>query len=95
MKLYYHKTDGGAEYLFDTFIKCQNGHKEGAITPKTKYIVRIDGDIKKDAELNIREEDEEEGETIECGNCGREFSENEEGAIVSETINRCPRCANL
>jgi len=38
---------------------------------------------------------EEEGETIECGNCGREFSENEEGAIVSETINRCSRCANL
>jgi len=54
MKLYYHKTDGGAEYLFDTFIKCPNGHKEGAITSKTKYIVRIDGDITKDAELIIK-----------------------------------------
>jgi len=56
MKLYYHKTDGGAEYLTDTFIKCINGHKEGTFTDKTKYIVRIDGDITKDAELNIRED---------------------------------------
>ncbi len=23
IKLYYHKTDGGAEYLFDTFIECR------------------------------------------------------------------------
>ena len=57
MKLYYHKTSGGAEYLFDTYIKCDNEHKEGVINDKTKYIVRIDGDIKKDAELTIREED--------------------------------------
>jgi len=56
MKHYYHKTDGGAEYLLDTFIKCKNGHKEGAINDKTKYVVRIDGDITKDAELNIRDE---------------------------------------
>jgi len=55
MKLYYHKTDGDAEYLSDTFIKCGNGHKEGTIADKTRYIVRIDGDIKKDAELNIRD----------------------------------------
>lgn len=55
IKLYYHKTDGGAEYLFDTFILCQNGHKEGVINDKTKYVVRIDGDITKDAELTIRE----------------------------------------
>lgn len=54
MKLYYHKTDGGAEYLFDTFIKCHNGHKEGVISNKTKYIIRIDGDITKDAELTIK-----------------------------------------
>jgi hypothetical protein len=59
MKLYYHKTSGGAEYLFDTFIiythritgkKC----KEGVINKKTKYIVRIDGDITKEAELIIK-----------------------------------------
>lgn len=56
MKLYYHKTDGGAEYLFDTFIVCENGHKEGVINNTTKYIVRIDGDITKDAELHVREE---------------------------------------
>ena len=54
MQLYYHKTSGGAEYLFDTFILCPNGKKEGAITDDTKYVVRIDGDITKDAELNIR-----------------------------------------
>jgi hypothetical protein len=59
MKLYYHKTDGGAEYLFDTFIKCPNGHKEGTINSKTKYSIRIDGDITKDVELNIRNEKEE------------------------------------
>jgi hypothetical protein len=54
MKLYHHKTDGGAEYLMDTFIKCKDGHKEGVINDKTKYVVRIDGDITKDAELSIR-----------------------------------------
>lgn len=55
--LYYHKTDGGAEYLFDTFTEYEhNGekHKEGTITGGTKYIVRIDGDITKDAELTIK-----------------------------------------
>jgi len=55
IKLYYHKTTGGAEYLFDTFIKCDNKHKEGALNDKTKYIVRIDGDITKDAEMTIRD----------------------------------------
>ena len=57
MKLYYHKTDGGAEYLMDTSINwSHNGKKgkEGTITSKTKYLVRIDGDITKDAELNVR-----------------------------------------
>ena len=54
MKLYYHRTDGGAEYLMDTYIKCDNGHKEGRINDKTKYVVRIDGDITKDVELDIR-----------------------------------------
>ena len=59
MKLYYHKTTGGAEYLTDTFIKWEhNGKKgkEGTITDKTKFVVRIDGDITKDAELSINEE---------------------------------------
>jgi hypothetical protein len=53
MKLYYHKTDGGAEYLMDTFIRCNGGHKEGTVNDKTKYLVRLDGDITKDAELFI------------------------------------------
>ena len=55
MKLYYHKTDGGAEYLMDAYIECENGHKEG-IFEGSRYIVRIDGDIEKDAELSINEE---------------------------------------
>jgi len=53
IKLYYHKTDGGAEYLTDKFIPCRNGHKEG-IFEGAKYIVRIDGDITKDVEMTIR-----------------------------------------
>ena len=52
MKLYHHKTDGGAEYLTDKYIICPSGHKEG-IFEGAKYIVRIDGDITKDAELSI------------------------------------------
>jgi hypothetical protein len=76
MQLYYHKTDGGAEYLTDTYIVCdycdkcnaetpndgnercnicdEKKHKEGVFNDKTKYIVRIDGDITKDAELDVR-----------------------------------------
>ena len=57
MKLYYHKTDGGAEYLMDTYVRCENGHKEGAWKDNTKYVVRIDGNIEKDAELSVREEE--------------------------------------
>jgi hypothetical protein len=30
-KLYYHKTDGGAEYLTDKFIVCPNDDKEAGI----------------------------------------------------------------
>ena len=58
MKLYYHKTDGGAEYLMDTFIEWEHEGKSGkeGIFEGAKYIVRIDGDITKDAELSIREE---------------------------------------
>ena len=39
MKLYYHETDGGAEYLTDTFINWEHNGKrgrEGTITDKTK-----------------------------------------------------------
>jgi len=51
MKLYYHKTDGGAEYLCSDHIISDK--TEGSFD--SKYIIRIDGDIEKDAELNIRE----------------------------------------
>jgi hypothetical protein len=54
INLYHHKTDGGAEYLTDTFILCKSGHKEGCFNDKTKYVIRIDGDITKDAEMTIR-----------------------------------------
>lgn len=53
MKLYFHETCGGAQYLTNTFIECPNGHKEGCISD-ARYIVRIDGDITKDAELFVR-----------------------------------------
>jgi len=49
MKMYYHKTDGGAEYLCSDRVK---GTTEGSLN--SKYIVRIDGNIKTDAELFIR-----------------------------------------
>lgn len=51
MKLYHHKTDGGAEYLCSEFVK---GTNEGNLN--SKYIVRIDGNIKIDAELFIKKE---------------------------------------
>ena len=57
ISLYHHKTSGGAEYLMDTYHDwSHNGKsgKEGVINDKTKYIVRIDGDITKDVELTIR-----------------------------------------
>lgn len=53
MKLYYHKTDGGAEYLCSESV---DGTTEGSF--KSKYIVRIDGDIKQDAELFVNEVEE-------------------------------------
>ena len=51
MKLYYHKTSGGAEYLCSEAVE---GTNEGSF--EAKYIIRIDGDIKKDAELLIKED---------------------------------------
>ncbi len=51
IELYHHKTDGGAEYLCS---ECVKGTDEGCL--KSKYIVRIDGDIV-DGELLIKEED--------------------------------------
>jgi len=51
MKLYYHKTDGGAEYLCSSKVKGTKN--EGSFD--SEYIVRIDGDITKDGELFINE----------------------------------------
>lgn len=53
MKLYYHETDGGAKYLCSNNVK---GTNEGNFN--SEYIVRIDGNIKEDAELIIRNKNE-------------------------------------
>ena len=68
MKLYYHKTDGGAEYLTDKYIDCPNGHKEG-IFEGANYIVRIDGDIENDAEITIRNTQQERAKDVEILAC--------------------------
>lgn len=60
MKLYYHKTNGGAEYLVNSYYNWNDNGKRkraGCFNHKTKYIVRIDGNIEKDAELTIKDED--------------------------------------
>ena len=49
-KLYYHRTDGGAEYLMDRYILTSSGTKEG-IFKGAEIVVRIDGD----AEINLKE----------------------------------------
>lgn len=41
-KLYYHKTVGGAEYLFDNHIVAPDGTKEGVVQGST-IMVRLDG----------------------------------------------------
>lgn len=51
-KLYYHKTDGGAEYLTDKWTVNPDGSKEGTFK-NASIIVRIDGAIRNDAEITI------------------------------------------
>ena len=40
MKLYYHKTDGGAEYYSTTYVECPDGTKEGTFPG---VVLRTDG----------------------------------------------------
>lgn len=54
-RLYYHKTDGGAEYLTDRWVRNPDGSKEG-VFENVRIIVRIDGDITKDAEITLADE---------------------------------------
>jgi len=56
MKLYYHKTAGGAEYLTDSYIEWEHEGKKGreGTFKDANYIIRIDGDIKEDAELYVK-----------------------------------------
>ena len=54
-QLYYHKTDGGAEYLTDRWAQNPDGSKEG-VFENAKIVVRIDGDITKDVEITIADE---------------------------------------
>ena len=58
VKMYYHKTDGGAEYLTDKFVPCPHGSKEG-VFKNAKYIIRLDGE----AELTVVEKNDEKGLT--------------------------------
>ena len=56
IKLYYHKTSGGAKYLMDTYLKWEHNGKKGKewrITDKTKYVIRLDGNLETDCELTI------------------------------------------
>jgi len=53
-KLYYHKTDHGAEYLTDRWTRNPDGSKEGTFR-NARIIVRIDGDLRKNAEISIAE----------------------------------------
>ena len=71
MKLYFHKTDGGAEYLC---FEAVEGTNEGSF--RSKYIVRIDGDITEDAELSVRDttpslekSSDEINHVYHCSNC--------------------------
>lgn len=48
IRLYYHQTDGGAEYLCSE--KVEGTDNEGDLRT-SKFVVRIDGNLKQDAEL--------------------------------------------
>ncbi len=56
MKLYYHKTDGGAEYLTDTYIAWEHNGKSGkeGIFEGANFIVRLDGDLTQGVEVMIK-----------------------------------------
>ena len=54
-RLYYHKTDGGGEYLTDRAVQCQDGSMEGVFEGAT-IIMRIDGDITRNAEITFVKE---------------------------------------
>ena len=51
-RLYYHKTDGGAEYLTDRWKRNPDGSKEG-VFKGSSFIVRIDGNLRRDAVLTV------------------------------------------
>ena len=40
MELYYHRTDGGAEYLCAEYVLCPNGEKDGLVN---SAMLRTDG----------------------------------------------------
>jgi hypothetical protein len=56
MKLYYHKTDGGAEYLTERYVVNPDGSKEGTFEG-SKYIVRLDGDVTQQATLTVHDDE--------------------------------------
>lgn len=59
MKLFHHETDGGAVYLTDVgSAPLADGTREG-LFKGAKYVVRLDGDIRRDAELTVRDPDDD------------------------------------
>jgi len=52
VRLYYHKTDGGAEYLTNKWTRNPDGSREGVLMG-ARFVVRIDGDIRRNAVLYI------------------------------------------
>ena len=54
MRLYYHKTDGGAEYLCSNHLP---NSKEGCFEGSA-YVVRIDGKIERDAQITVKSDKE-------------------------------------
>ena len=97
LKLFYHKTDGGGTYLMDTYIPWKHEGKrgkEGTINAETKYVVRIDGDITKDAELYVVNRELTASEvygTWKCEECKEiAYWTYEDMAYKGEPV--CPTC---
>ncbi len=84
MRLYYHKTDGGAEYLCSNNVKRTD---EGSFN--SRYIVRIDGNIKEDAELFVNEEKPKK--EYFCPKCHNKLTFDKD-KVSEEYFGACLRC---
>jgi hypothetical protein len=76
-KLYYHETSGRAEYLTDKCITNPDGSKEGTFE-NAKIVVRIDGDIREDAEIRMAKD---------CFYCSSEQFKQQIGELLRQSDN--------